>query len=279
MDGLKKFIAGFLVGAVVFSGVGAYASNSKMLEVFYNINDIKINDVSKMPDQAPFTYNETTYVPLRYISEELGLNVLWEGDTKTIRIGGSVGKVEAEKPKGPPTYHPGNGIEYMNYQEGHRRNNFSYTFKANETLADVTGYPYNHYMLSTISWIPNVDNAWNFMEFPLNGEFYNFTAMVGLSENSKEMDTRVKVEIFLDKNDVKEEEKEKDSDETTEEETEKEVKITGERVYSKEIKNGDFPEYINIQTTGAKKMTVKVSRLGETMHDIEVGLFNAQFFK
>ncbi len=75
-DKLKGFTAGIIVSAL-FAGTAAYAaSGSTMLEVFYEVKDIKINNVSKMPaEDKPFIYNGSTYVPLRFVAENLGQKV------------------------------------------------------------------------------------------------------------------------------------------------------------------------------------------------------------
>lgn len=87
-DKLKGFTAGIIVSAL-FAGTAAYAaSGSTMLEVFYEVKDIKINNVSKMPaEDKPFIYNGSTYVPLRFVAENLGQKVGWDGETGTVFIG------------------------------------------------------------------------------------------------------------------------------------------------------------------------------------------------
>ncbi|MDP5274699.1 copper amine oxidase N-terminal domain-containing protein [Chengkuizengella axinellae] len=82
-----KFITGFVLGALLFGSIGVYASGSNLIEVFYSIKDIKINNESSMPEQEPFIYNGTTYVPLRYVSEALDYEVEWDAESKAILIG------------------------------------------------------------------------------------------------------------------------------------------------------------------------------------------------
>lgn len=82
-----KFTLGFIAGAMVFGTIGvAAAASTKTIGVIFGIEDIKINNVSKMPKQEPFTYNGTTYVPLRYISDNLGAEVGWDAKTQIITI-------------------------------------------------------------------------------------------------------------------------------------------------------------------------------------------------
>lgn len=82
-----RFTLGFVAGALVFGSVGvAAASSSKTIEVMFGVKDVKINGESKMPEQSPFLYEGTTYVPLRYIAENLGSEVRWDGENQTVVI-------------------------------------------------------------------------------------------------------------------------------------------------------------------------------------------------
>lgn len=85
---VKPFIAGLVIGAISFGTIGAYgASNGMLIEIFHGVNNIVINGVSNMPSNKPFIYNGSTYVPLRYISENLGETVSWDRATRTVYIG------------------------------------------------------------------------------------------------------------------------------------------------------------------------------------------------
>lgn len=88
-NGIFYFMSGVLAGGVMLTATTAYAVGGSMIEVFYNVKGIYINNVLKSPDKRPFIYEGTTYVPLRYVSESLGHNVDWDGATNTIYIGGS----------------------------------------------------------------------------------------------------------------------------------------------------------------------------------------------
>ncbi len=59
---------------------------SENVKIYYSVNDIKVNNESKMPDQKPFTLNGTTFVPLRYMADTFGYEVNWDGNTKTIYL-------------------------------------------------------------------------------------------------------------------------------------------------------------------------------------------------
>lgn len=94
---LRGILAGILVLPIllmclIFASVGSASNILETIAVdFYAVKKIIIDNVDKTPpsDQAPFVYNGSTYVPLRYISEALGKPVNWDGSTGTIYIGGS----------------------------------------------------------------------------------------------------------------------------------------------------------------------------------------------
>lgn len=84
---MKKNIVFFLLGAFIFTNLTALASSKvNLIEILYNVNDIVINGNSKIPEDRPFTYKDTTYVPLRYIAEELDCDVKWDGTHNIINI-------------------------------------------------------------------------------------------------------------------------------------------------------------------------------------------------
>ncbi len=55
-------------------------------------------------DVAPFIVTDTTYVPLRFISQALGASVNWNDSTSTVTIGGGAPPGNAPPPAQPPPY-------------------------------------------------------------------------------------------------------------------------------------------------------------------------------
>ncbi|MCL2838846.1 MAG: stalk domain-containing protein [Oscillospiraceae bacterium] len=84
----KSFIAGFLVCAVLLTGIFAFAAPGIMREVFYGINVVVNGRVVDFDaDSRPFITEGRTFLPVRAISEALGYPVNWDGDTQTVFIG------------------------------------------------------------------------------------------------------------------------------------------------------------------------------------------------
>ncbi|MFJ8517683.1 copper amine oxidase N-terminal domain-containing protein [Lysinibacillus xylanilyticus] len=239
---MKKKLIGFSVaGALLLGSAGVYASsNSKTLEVFYNVKDIKINQVSKMPENKPFTYNGTTYVPLRFISEQLGSPVEWDSANQTINIG---------KTSEKSAFYPGRDLDYMNFQSSgsYTDSTYKYSF-GKDTISNNIGNDYNNYI--TLSVTSNSGEEWSLLEFPLNGQFSTFKTSLALTERSKSMSNEVKLEVYLDEKLLE--------------------------TYS--ISAGDMPQDIELKLKGANKIGFKLVRKDGGSF-AQVGLFDAKFYK
>ncbi|BAL80776.1 copper amine oxidase N-terminal domain-containing protein [Caldisericum exile] len=85
---MKKIVLIVVASLLMFALVSAvYASSGSknILVTFRNIK-IVINGEPKLSSQEPFIYNGSIYVPLRFISESLGMSVKWDGPTNTVDI-------------------------------------------------------------------------------------------------------------------------------------------------------------------------------------------------
>ena len=89
----RTFLAGVLVTLLVVAMIPpALAAAGKTVTIWPGINvyidDQKLDakDVNGKPVEI-FTYNGTTYLPVRAIAEALGKNVQWDGKTQSVYIG------------------------------------------------------------------------------------------------------------------------------------------------------------------------------------------------
>lgn len=81
----QKFIAPILVASCFMLSTSIFASSvTKLIEVQTAPNTIYV-DNSKIATES-FTYNGTTYVPLRTITESMGANVQFDANAKRINI-------------------------------------------------------------------------------------------------------------------------------------------------------------------------------------------------
>lgn len=87
MKNYKHFFAGAIVGGVLLSGGNVLANNASLPSIT-NWVKYKFNDEEKTLPMGYTTlnYDGHTYVPARFIAEELGAEVEWDDKTKTVSI-------------------------------------------------------------------------------------------------------------------------------------------------------------------------------------------------
>lgn len=181
----KKFISGFIAGAILFGSMGALAAGGQLIEVFYGIKDIKIDNVSQMPSQKPFTYNETTYVPLRFISDKLGKPVKWDAKEQTIYIG----KFDGEK-----IYLGSSGKTHDDYDATALR--FEYG-NGTKTIKDSLKKEYSQYLLFKYEPTMTEKPSGEF-NFKLDKNYTKLMATIGFTETSGVIDKPIKFSIYAD---------------------------------------------------------------------------------
>ena len=81
------FSAVFLFGAITAFASKNFLENVMISEakILYNGNEIQIQDAAGKETDS-LVYNDTTYVPLRSVSNTLGKFVIWDDNTQTIQI-------------------------------------------------------------------------------------------------------------------------------------------------------------------------------------------------
>ncbi|WP_216625933.1 copper amine oxidase N-terminal domain-containing protein [Paenibacillus planticolens] len=84
----KAGTVGFVCGALFFSGL-TYAATPVGIDVYFRKLQYFFDGVNKQPPQdlQGFIYKDTTYVPLRFLSESLGKPVSWDDATSSIYVG------------------------------------------------------------------------------------------------------------------------------------------------------------------------------------------------
>ena len=93
---MKKRIQGVFIGILIYSlilGCVSVAANlQKEIDITYRDIKLRIDGDEVIPRNAvgtvvePFIYDGTTYLPVRAVSEALGRNVNWDGETSTVII-------------------------------------------------------------------------------------------------------------------------------------------------------------------------------------------------
>lgn len=106
MKNAKPFIAGFVSALLVVSLVGTAFASSNFVkrELYYNNISVTLDGkrLDLQGDREPFIISGTTFLPVRAISEALGLDVEWEGATSTVILtSGQAAKEEVAAPAQP----------------------------------------------------------------------------------------------------------------------------------------------------------------------------------
>lgn len=60
--------------------------NSKVIELWIDKKSTSVNGIDKETDVAPQIMNSRTMIPLRYVIDNLGYEVAWDGTTRTITV-------------------------------------------------------------------------------------------------------------------------------------------------------------------------------------------------
>lgn len=85
---IKDMVCGALIASMVFcSGTVAFAKVANMsIPVVYNNIKVIVNGKELSTSKEPFTYEGTTYLPIRAVAEAVGMDVNWDGTTKTVTL-------------------------------------------------------------------------------------------------------------------------------------------------------------------------------------------------
>lgn len=93
---MKDMICGALIASMVLcSGTVAFAKVANMnIPVSFSNIKIVVDGQQISTSKEPFTYEGTTYLPVRAVAEAVGKDVTWDGNTKTVYLN-SAGTNEA----------------------------------------------------------------------------------------------------------------------------------------------------------------------------------------
>ena len=227
---MKKFILGFVTAAMIFGSVGTYAATTNQINVLWNVKSIKFDGVTKNSSSKAFTYNNTQYVPLKFIGDNFNKVVSYDKTSQSVLV---------NTPKPKVTY-LGDTVKHMNYQKDNRRNGSLLVYNSKEifndgmskrtTVKDNLGTAYKNFVLMyKHDYAP--DPSTNFIEFPLISKYKQFTTTVGIEDKYQDSSAITKVEFLLDGNEIK----------------------------TLEFKGGDFPQSVTLNVENGKKLTLQVT--------------------
>lgn len=143
----------------------------------------------------------------------------------------------------------GRNIESMNFQKKYT-GDCQYSYKKDgETVYDNLNNEYDNYLLLKLSTNTSAKDAWSYVEFPLNGQYTNFTSKLGLTKAYQNNLYDSEIKIYLDDN----------------------------QVYETSLKSGDTLNDIDIDLTGKQKIKFYFKAKNKTSRIVEIGFFNGSF--
>lgn len=85
---MKKFISGLIIGAILMCAIPTLAKTGTIQATYNNLKMV-INgeNVAFANGDEPIIINDRTFVPAKYVAEGLGVDIRWDGKTKTVTIG------------------------------------------------------------------------------------------------------------------------------------------------------------------------------------------------
>jgi hypothetical protein len=83
----KSFTLGFVISSIIFTSLSLTFAKVQNINAFFNDIKVKVNgrEVENM-DVEPFIYQGRTFVPVRFVAEELDMEVKWNETTNTVEL-------------------------------------------------------------------------------------------------------------------------------------------------------------------------------------------------
>ena len=93
---IKDILCGALIASMVLStGTVAFAKVANInIPVSYNNIKVIVDGKQLTTNKEPFTYEGTTYLPIRAVAEAVGKDVSWDGKTQTVTLSSKDTKTE-----------------------------------------------------------------------------------------------------------------------------------------------------------------------------------------
>lgn len=92
---MKKFITGFITGALVFSAVTAFAAVT--YEALPASFKVLVNGKEFVSEKPTVVIEGSTYMPLKAIGDALGVSVKWNNELQQVEVGNSAPVAEANQ--------------------------------------------------------------------------------------------------------------------------------------------------------------------------------------
>ncbi|UKS25348.1 NPCBM/NEW2 domain-containing protein [Paenibacillus sp. HWE-109] len=222
---MKDKVKGFLLGTVfctLLVGTTSYAMEPSSIEVYFRSLIYKFDGIEKIDSEnnKGFVYNNTTYVPLRFISESLNKTVEWDEENNTIWIGKrTVGSINLTD------------LEYARATDGAINNS------AFSNVNNIAGKMYRNkgirVSLPTESSETRVVSKEGSLTYNLDDNYSRFTGAIGIDDSFKNSTALGSFRIMGDGKEL--------------------YSITG-------LKGGDHPKPIDIDVSNISKLDFEFKR-------------------
>jgi hypothetical protein len=224
LKGFKGFIIGFMCCAILTASV-AYAQDSTQIEVYFNDLKYMIDGVQKKPIvNQGFIHSGTTYVPLRFISEALGKEVTWDGETDTIWVGKKLGKTVQLSGMDYARVDGGALNDYLTFDKWNAKDDNNHTYGSELIIA---GTSYSH---GLGIYLGEQSQGWGSVDYNLKGNYKQIYGYLGVDDYDKNSLAVGIVRIYGD----------------------------GKEIYtSPSLKGGDVPLRVDVNLTGVLKLRIK----------------------
>ena len=212
-----------------------YADN----ELVYN-KKIKAGD---FPDNIRVNIKNADKVKFRLNTSGNGSSEIMLLNPRFIAGEKSIDKEPLKRFEYPGIAYLGGNLSYMNYQEGDSSNSFNSGFQSTK-VKDNIGREFDSYVTSYVSTYAYGEEAWNYVEYPLDGNYSTFTASLGITDEYKSTKDSIRYKIYGD----------------------------GEELFTTRMVSGDLPQDVKINVENVDKLRFYMETDGES--STEIGLFN-----
>ena len=188
---MKKFICGFLAGAMIFGAIGTFAVSYVAEQASFKV---MVNGSEFVSDKPIVAIDGSTYLPLKAIGEVLNVPVKWNDQLHQVEVGSSAPVAEtSEYSRNNPA--PINTMQmYTKTSDWFEEDNYTVAVRVMETIRGDAAYE----ALKTKSKLyPEPENGYEYMNIKLafsvnktKGDFsidpsqYNFKVFSANNEES-----------------------------------------------------------------------------------------------
>jgi hypothetical protein len=189
---LPSFLAGVVTTALVASlAIPALAAYTRNMTVSYSDIKINVNGTTFTPKDVsgrtvePFSYNGTTYLPVRAVADAVGYNVTWDQSSQTVYLTNGGGS------SGGGGYSQGGGATTTVTKLVDTMEPYAYT-----DMYDYSTYPSTgskSVSLGGTAYKNAVEIIYGFVSYNLNGRYTTLGGVAGIVDGQTNKDQTLNI--------------------------------------------------------------------------------------